>query len=103
MTQLVPGGKISSPLFYPQLAQYYKLWSFSWKQTLYHKYSKNILLKYMLNIYYLYLYFYKYLLKYIKAKFVATKKESMFGVVRDSDSQTDHEEFKYQLCSFLAG
>lgn len=42
----------------------------------------------MLNVYYLYLYFYKYLLKYIKAKFVATKKESMFGVVRDSDSGT---------------
>lgn len=40
----------------------------------------------MLNTYYLY--FYKCLLKYIKAKFVATVKGSMCGVVRDSDSRT---------------
>lgn len=57
-----------------------------------------MLLKYMLNICPFHLHFYKHILKYVKAKFIAMMKESMYGVVKNPDSGARLRRFKFQLC-----
>lgn len=41
-------------------------------------------------------------IKYVKAKFIATMKESTYGVVKNPDSGARLCRFKFQLC-YLAG